>query len=263
MRRPHGVQLRHPLPFDAVALGDLTLNPGIPTNDVRTYPADQPPLKTHHNHIRSLHELQSAEIGGNISVQFQSVLQAKLQARQQQATVAQAPLATKYLLRNSEDAFSNACRDSKIRNWLSDKCVDQGRPAAIIVGMYTYSDATYQHGSGSAMLFGAKAQDPTSVSHVGAGADATKTAATQNSYMMPDEQIFAIEYRSLTWRTFRRKKVENATLAENRWEIFSGDRSKGSSKDSDDGTVVEFELGDSEFDEFDDDDVIPFKGDST
>ena len=80
--------------------------------------------------------------------------------------------------------------------------------------------------------------------------------------MMPDEQIFAIEYRSLTWKTFRRKKVESAMLAENRWEIFWGDRSKGSRNDSDDGTVVEFGLDDSEFEELDDD-VIAFKGDST
>lgn len=263
MRRPHGVQLRHPLPFDAVALGDLTLNPGIPSNDIRTYPADQPPLTIHQNHIRSLHELQSAEVAGSISVQFQSILQAKLQARQQQATEVQAPLATKYLLRNSGDAFKDACRDSKIRSWLSEKCVDQGRPAAMIVGMYTFNDAAYQHGSGRATQLGMKAQDGTGVTNVGAGAEATNTTAVQNSYMMPDEQIFAIEYRSLTWKMFRKKKVENATLAENGWEIFSGDRSKGAHNDNQDGTVVEFGLGDEEFEEFDDDDdeVIPFQGD--
>ena len=266
MRRPHGVQLRHPLPFDAVALGDLTLNPGIPTNDVRSYPVDQPPLKTHHNHIRNLQELQTAEVGGNISVQFQSVLQAQLQARQQEATSISAPLATRYMLRNSEDAFEDACRDPKIRKWLSEKCVDQGRPAAMIVGMYTYSDATYQHGSGKSAGLGTNAQDPSGTTNIGVRAEATKSKAIQDSYMMPDEQIFAIEYRSLTWKTFRRKKIENATLADNRWEIFSGDRSKGAHNDSDDGAaVVEFELGDSEFEELDDmdDDVIPFKGDST
>lgn len=81
------------------------------------------------------------------------------------------------------------------------------------------------------------------------------------SYMMLDEQIFAIEYRPFIWKTFRRKKVENATLAENRWEIFSGDRSKGTGNDSDEGTIVEFGLGDSEFEELDDD-VIAILGDS-
>jgi hypothetical protein len=207
-------------PFDAIALGDLTPNPGIPTNDVRTYPADQPPLRMHQNHIRSLHELQSTEVRSNISVQFQSVLQAQLQARQQAATRVQAPLATKYMLRNSEDAFNNACNDSKIRSWLSQKCVNQGSPAAMIVGMYTYWDAIYQHGAGDATAFGIRARDPSGVTDVGMGADATKAAAIQNSYMMPDEQIFAIEYRSFTWKTFLRKKVENATLAENRWENF-------------------------------------------
>jgi hypothetical protein len=260
MRRPHGVQLRHPLPFNAVSLGDLTLNPGIPTNDVRTYPADQPPLTTHQNHIKSLHELQSAEVGGNISVQFQSVLQAQLQARQQRTTRVQAPLATKYMLRNSEDAFENACKDPKIRTWLSEKCVDQGRPAAMIVGMYTYSDATYEHDSGSSATFSGGAQDPTGVTNVGVGAEASRAATTQNTYTMPDEQIFAIEYRSLTWKMFRRKTLETARLTDNRWEIFSGDRSKGARGDSDDGTIVEFELGEDRFEELDDD-VVPFEGD--
>jgi hypothetical protein len=184
-------------PFDAIALGDLTPNPGIPTNDVRAYPVDEPPLRMHHNHIRGLHELQSAEVRSSISVQFQSVPQAQLQARQQAATRAQAPLATKHMLLNSEDAFSNACNDSKIRSWLSQKCVDQERPAAMIVGMYMYSDATYQYGAGDATTFGIRARDPTGVTDVGMGAVATKAAAIQNSYVMPHEQIFAIEYRSL------------------------------------------------------------------
>lgn len=261
MWRRHGVQLRHPLPFDAVALGDLTLNPGIPTNDVRAYPVDQPPLTMHHNHIRSLHELQSAEMGGSLSAQFQSVLQAQLQARQQKATRVQAPLATKYLLRNSEDAFQNACQDSEIRKWLSEKCVDQGRPAAMIVGMYTYSDATYEHESSGSATFGVGAQDPTGKTNVRVGAEASRASATQNSYMMPDEQIFAIEYRSVTWKMFRRKKIETATLAENRWEIFSGDRSKGAGSDNEDGTIVEFGLGNEEFEELDDE-VIPFESQS-
>ncbi len=130
----------------------------------------------------------------------------------------------------------------------------------MIFGLYTFSDATYQHGSGRSTGLGVKAQDPTGATNVGIGADATQATASQNNYMMPDEQIFAIEYRSLTWKTFRRKKVETVVLAENRWEIFSGDRSKGNSKESEDGTVVDFDLGDSEFEEFDDD-VIPFQGD--
>lgn len=133
------------------------------------------------NRIRSLHELQSTEVRSNISAQFQSVLQAQLRARQQAATRFQAPLATKYMLRNSEDAFSNACNDSKIRSSLSQKCVDQERPAAMLVGMYTYSDATYQHGAGDATAFGITARDPTGVTDVGMGADATKAAAIQNS----------------------------------------------------------------------------------
>jgi hypothetical protein len=93
------------------------------------------------------------------------------------------------------------------------------------------------------------------------GADATKAAAIQNSCMMLDEQIFVIEYRSFIWKIFLRKKVENATLAENRWEIFSGDRSKGTGNDSDERTIVEFGLGNIEFEELDDD-VIAIQGDS-
>ncbi|MCJ1256069.1 hypothetical protein MMC24_003889 [Lignoscripta atroalba] len=255
MRRIHGVQLRHPLPFDAVLLGDLTLNPGIPANDVRSYPADQPALSIHHNYLRNLQELGSTEIGGNISAQFQAVLQAQLHARQQRSTEVEAPLATKYMIRNSTDAFENACRDPQIKMWLNKYCVDQGRPAAFIVGMYSYSDATYSHRRETAAGTSAGATDPTSTTALGVQAAISDTEAARTTYTMPDEQIFAIEYRSLAWKIFQKKNVEGATLAKNRWEIFSGDRSKGAGQDHE--SLVEFELGNDEFEDLSDGEVIP------
>ena len=256
MRRLHGVQLRHPLPFDAILLGDLTLDPGIPLNDVRSYPDSQPALSIHQNYLRNLQELRSTEIGGNVSAQFQAVLQSQLVARQQRATEVEAPLATKYMIRNSTDAFENACQDPKIKSWLNKYCVDQGRPVAFVVGMYTYSDAKYSHGREIAAGASAGVTDPIGTTGLNVQSSMSATQNARTIFTMPDEQIFAIEYRSLTWRLFRKKSVEGATLARNQWEIFSGDRSKGSGQD-DSGTLVQFELGDDEFEDVGDDDRIP------
>lgn len=253
MTRNHGVQLRHPLPFDAIALGDLTLNPGIPANDVRSYPPTLPELSKHMNHIIDLQELRASEIGGNVTTQFQSFLLAKLQARHQHEGEVRVPLATKYLIRNNGDAFKAACGDPEIRSWLVEHCVDQGRPAAMIVGMYTYNDASFRDKNVAGLEIQASAVDPSGTNNLGAQAGGVASRLHRRTFTMPDEQIFAIEYRSLAWRTLRKKTIENARLAEkNRWEIFSGDRSKGAEDDAENQNMVEFELGDDELDELDD-----------
>lgn len=55
------------------------------------------------------------------------------------------PQGTKYLVRNSEASFKQACGNSDVRAGLEEHVIDEGRKAAMIVGMYTYSNATYVH----------------------------------------------------------------------------------------------------------------------
>lgn len=128
-----------------------------------------------------------------------------------------------------------------------------------MVGMYTYSNATYVHTHHNQVGGQISVSDPQDA--VSAGAGGGIAALDQQAFNMPEEQIFAIEYKPVKFKPWTKKKVEEAKLEDgpNRWEVFFGDRTKSATTGLKEN-VVEFDLDDNDDNDDDDDELDDMDG---
>ncbi|MCJ1390199.1 hypothetical protein MMC18_003057 [Xylographa bjoerkii] len=248
MARNRGRRLAQPLPLpkNTVLCGELTLDPSQPHNNVLPFPSSVP-LEILSASFQNLHNCQTAGIGAEFGVQLMTFLNAQAHALHQDHFEITAPQGTKYLVRNSETSFKRACGDPAVRAWLEEHVIDEGRKAAMLVGMYTYCNASYTHIHRNHLEGQLSASDPTNAGSASLGAGVG--ALTQQAFNMPEEQIFAIEYKLIKFKPWSKKKVEEAKLEEgpNRWEVFFGDRTKGAAVEGQEN-ILEFNLDDSDND---------------
>ena len=255
MPRNRGRRLAHPLPLpkDTVLCGELTLDPSQPHNNVLPFPKELA-LDVRSTEIHNVHNVRGTAVGADFGVQLMTFLEAQARALRLDHVVINAPLGKKYLVRNSEPSFKAACGNKDVRDWLKEHVIDEGRKAVMIVGMYTYCNATYAHAHYNQL--GGRVRAPISTA-IGAGNPAAGAGATTLEYQafnVPEEQIFAIEYKRVKFKALTKKNVAAAKLEDgpNRWEVFFGDRSKGAAAD-DKQNILEFDLEDDDVDEEGDD----------
>ena len=256
MRRNRGRRLAHPLPLPKgiVLCGELTLDPSQPHNNVLPFP-DNISLDVRSTPIENVHTVQGTGLGADFGVQLMTFLTAQARALHLDHVDIKVPRGTKYLVRNSEPSFRRACGTEAVRDWLKEHVIDEGRKAAMIVGMYTYSNATYVRTHHNELS--GRATVSTGTGTVNPTAAAAAIALDYQAFNCPEEQIFAIEYKEVKFKTWTKKKVADAKLEDgpNRWEVFFGDRSKGAEVDEKENIVeFNFDNGESEADENDDDD---------
>lgn len=246
MRRNRGRRLAHPLPLpkDTVLCGELTLDPSQPHNNVLPFPQELA-LDVRSTDIHDVHNIRGTGVGADFGVQLMTFLEAQARALRLDQVVINAPRGKKYLVRNSEPSFKAACGNKDVRDWLKEHVIDEGRKAVMIVGMYTYSNATYAHTHYNQLGGRVSAPISTGIGTGNPAAGAGATALDHQAFNVPEEQIFAIEYKKVKFRALTKKKVAEAKLEEgpNRWEVFFGDRSKGAAAD-DKENIFEFNLED-------------------
>lgn len=256
MARNRARRLAHPLPLpkDTVLCGELTLDPSQPHNNVLPFPSDLA-LEIRSTPIHDIHNTRGTGIGADFGVQLMTFLTAQARALRLDHVEISVPRGTKYLVRNSETAFKTACAKDSVRTWLQEHVIDEGRTAAMIVGMYTYSNATYTHTHHNQLGGKIYASDPTGVVRVNVSTGAGAAALDHQAFNMPEEQIFAIEFKLVKFKGWTKKKVEEARLEDkpNRWEVFFGDRSKGAAAEEKEN-IFEFFLDDKDQGEDNDDD---------
>jgi len=254
MARNRGRRLARPLPLPkgTVLCGELTLDPSQPHNNVLPFPSDLP-LDIRSTIIREVHNTQTTGSGAEFWAQLMTFLKAQAHALHLDHVTINVPQGTKYLVRNSEASFKRACGNQDVRTWLEEHVIDEGRKAAMIVGMYTYSNATYLHTHHNQLAGQTSASDATNAASAGVGGGTA--ALDQQAFNMPEEQIFAIEYKPVKFKAWTRKKVEEAKLEDgpNRWEVFFGDRSKGTAANLKEN-IFEFDLDDNDDDDNNDND---------
>ena len=262
MARNKATRLASPLPKGTVACGDLTLDPSQPHNNIIPFPSNLT-LDTRSAPIKDIHTLQGTGVAADVGVQLTTFLKAQAQALHLDQIIINAPQATRYLVYNSETSFREACGSEVIRTWLKEHVLDEGRTAAMVVGMYTYSNASYTHTHSNQLGGRASGTIPTGTINANTIGGAHAAALNHQAFNMPEEHIFAIEYKNVKFKAWAKKKVEEAKLEQkpNRWEVFFGDRSKGAPEE-DIENIFEFNLDDDEESEEDKmDDIVQEKKD--
>ncbi|MCJ1286058.1 hypothetical protein MMC26_005400 [Xylographa opegraphella] len=254
-----------PLPKGTVVCGDLTLDPSQPHNNVRSFPSNLP-LDVRSTTFENVHNTQSSGFGAEFGIQLMTFLNAQAHALHLDHVNIVVPQGTKYLVRNSEPSFKKACGEPDVRAWLKEHVIDEGRKAAMLVGIYTYCNASYTLIHQNQLKGHLSASDPTATGSANLGAGiGTLGHQTFNS---PEEQIFAVEYKPIKFKPWSKKKIEEAKLEEgpNRWEVFFGDRTKGTAAEEEEN-IFEFNLDDNDdsddSDEKDEEDVDDEAGQST
>ncbi|MCJ1380760.1 hypothetical protein MMC17_003869 [Xylographa soralifera] len=244
MARNRGRRLAQPfpLPKGAVVCGDLTLDPSQPHNNVLPFPSNLP-LDTLSTTFENLQNTQTSGFGAEFGVQLMTFLEAQAHALHLDHVHIVVPQGTRHLVRNSETSFKRACGEPNVRAWLEEHVIDEGRKAAMLVGMYTYCNASYTHIHQNQVKGQVSASDPTTAwsANLGAGIG----ALNQQTFNVPEEQIFAVEYKLIKFKPWSKKKVEEAKLEEgpNRWKVFFGDRTKGTAAEEEEN-IFEFNLDD-------------------
>ncbi|MCJ1438970.1 hypothetical protein MMC27_008360 [Xylographa pallens] len=261
MARNRGRRLAQPLPLPkgTVVCGDLTLDPSQPHNSVHSFPSNLP-LDIRSTTFENLHNTQTSGFGGEFGGQLMTFLKTQTHALHLDHVNIVVPQGTKYLVRNSETSFRRACGEPDVRAWLEEHVIDEGRKAAMLVGMYTYCSASYTHVHQDQLKGQLSVSDPTVVGSVNVGTGIGDL--DQQTFNMPEEQIFAVEYKPIKFKPWSKKKVEEAKLEEgpNRWKVFFGDRTKGTAVEEEEENIFEFSLDDSEEDEEDDEEFEDLDG---
>jgi hypothetical protein len=143
--------------------------------------------------INNVHNLGGTATGANFGLQLMTFLTAQARALHLDQVEITVPRGTKYLVRNSETAFKKACGNQDVRAWLEEHVINEGRKAAMIVGMYTYTNTTYAHTRHNQVGGCTSASDPTGTVNINIALGVGAEGLDQHAFNVPDEQIFAIE----------------------------------------------------------------------
>ena len=262
MARNKARRLATPLPKSFVLCGQLTLDAGQPQNNSIPFPKDVS-LDVRSVPIDNIQTLQNTAIGMNLAAQFTAFFTAQSRALHLDAIQINVAKATRYLVWSSEPAFKKACGNQEIRTWLEEYVIDERRTAVMVVGLYTYSNATYVHTHGNKAGGEISVSLPTEAAQARLTGGAGGAQQDHHTFGMPGEHIFAIEYKRIKFKHWSKKKVEEARLedAPNRWEVFFGDRSKGMATSDDKENIFEFDLDNNENGTNSDDDELGYDED--
>jgi hypothetical protein len=195
---------------------------------------------------------------------FTSLISTSLEKHAKRRVRISADFVKTYTLENSSKRFEEATSSDDTRCWL-ERAIDQGDDLYFIVGFTTVTKAriTYEFtGSGE---YRGQASLPAGLSLnvatvqaatgdlTGSQADSShgSEAGVVEQFIVPGEQICAIQYRKIRHRWLSSKNIDKATLAkEPRW--FAGDRLRDEEEGVEDILEVDTEdldLPESEWDQ--------------
>ncbi|KAI0410840.1 hypothetical protein F5X98DRAFT_368529 [Xylaria grammica] len=157
-----------------------------------------------------------------------------------------------YTLENSGDWFENVIKSPTTRNWI-ERAINRGEDLFMIVGFYTVIDANISIESITSNGINGAVQAPVGLSLAAVGVvlpletpldsgieiqqEEMDSGATQ--YVVPGEQVCAVQYRKLCHKWLSSKRVDNARLSRvHYWHCTER------SRDEEDGVedIIEVEL---------------------
>jgi hypothetical protein len=253
-----GIVLRHPLAYNQVRLGDMTLNIDTPWNDFRSYPFDLAETDVFRSDKLTVSDIDIHRATGSVSATVAGLFEAIATASKFSFTMQSTSTARCYRLNNSGDKFEASCAHDATRQWLQKQMIERDCPGYMIVGIYTFQDAKVTEGRANTLELATDVKPDAAAAAAamgitaGAGGKVVIDNLQARVYVSPDEQIFALEYRAIKFNWFVRKRITEAQLSKsNYWQIFWGIRSSRESGSDDVEDVVEAVLDDEEADDID------------
>lgn len=252
MGKIKGMRMRHPLAYDQIKLCDITLDIESPWNDCREFPDKLDEKDIFRVNELNLETIQSQTREASVQAQLAAFLGAQVNLASKSLRRESIGRARCYRIRNSGDKFKQACKDPKVREWLTEYHIKSGLPAYMIVGLYTYQNAQVAE----------TGRTTGGVSSKGGSGDLRGVGQLRGEvhnatvFTMADESIFAMEYRKLRKQWFS-KDIDKAALEQgNLWEVFWGTRSKVDKEGANDKRIVQVELTDEDAEDVDDPDTL-------
>lgn len=196
----------------------------------------------------------SSSIHKSRNTRFYAALTQLLNIHTQPGSAGGTQLATKavkrYEMTSHREAFADLCSSEDARAWLEES-VRAGEKCYLVVGATTVLDARVSHAHATSIATGADLKAPVSTALTGGidvfgildpGVGFEKSRVTEEcvSFEAPGEMIWAIAYRKIKFRSFR-KNVDTAFLDKAiHWRPMMNQRAK----DAADEEELEVELDD-------------------
>lgn len=243
------------LPTDAVELGRLVVDIRFPNQDF--FQSKEVPVTSEDITTQQLNEftysLERTETSG-FHILLSTLLSGNRGSENSSDFDVSSSICTTRQLQDSDRFFEKICALRTTRAWL-ERIIRRRKDAYLITGIKTIIDAQVGTGKKTGTSYEGDVQVPTSLAataagiplpipdgllDVGTGAKRSAGISEKTSFVVPGEQVFAVQFRKLRVSWFSGRDVDNTYLESgNRWKVYLGGR--GEEKDFE--KVVDIEVG--------------------
>lgn len=273
---PSSLLLSHPIPRDSIELGRLVLDVKYPNHDFcqprvpLDYGHETPktatsagflfgagPSAVSTQRFENFHEAIEGASDRRLHASLLNVLSFSPSNPKNTSATVTGPLCTIHELRDSTAYFAAACCEPRVRSWLEAQSRRPLQSVYLVCGLKTVTDANVElamsrgseadftvgvSGSQIATAAGMPVPLPSALGlDVEAGLHLRKDFREKSSYNATGEQVFAVQYRKVSFAWFSRSKVDRSYLERgNHWQSTMNSRAVFEGEED----SVDAELGD-------------------
>jgi hypothetical protein len=225
------------LPPSAVSLGRFVISLDNPHHDFHeptniVGPSCTEKVQTQFDSLQ--HSVKHHSLGSQLTTFLSSSFTKRLKA----SVRITADQAKTYYLVNAGQWFRDVTKSQETRKWI-ERTIDEGEDIYFVVAYHTLVNARIVEQLGGQSSTGGTMAVPVSTALTASGvvvpfgmADpgfsgfSGRIEDEQRKFVAPGEQIYAVQYRKVSWSWFARDKVDKMTLgAKSWWEKYDGPRS--------------------------------------
>lgn len=252
--------LNRPIPRSSIELGRLVTDPKYPTQDycqptVRRDNGDVAnrgddvginlDLEVESQKFENFNETIERAGGTRLEASLLNILSLAPSIPLKTSASISGPLCVVHEIRNTNEFFNMACRQPRVRKWLEEQAQRMRSTVYLVCGFKVLTDANVSlmrtHGANfeasvnvPSALVGGAVGVPMPGLDVGAAASVSNETSKKTDYMAVGEQVFAVQYRKVSFSWLARSKVDQAYLAKgNRWISYVQARTGNEDGDED------------------------------
>jgi hypothetical protein len=225
------------LPPSAVSLGRFVISLDNPHQDFHEPTSIVSPNCTEKVQTQ-FDSLQHSAKQHNLGSQLTTFLSSSFTKRLKASVRITADQTKTYYLINAGQWFRDATKSQETRKWI-ERTIDEGEDIYYVVAYHTLVNAQVVEQQGGQSSTGGTLAVPVSTALTASGvvvpfgmADpglsgfSGRVEYEQRKFVAPGEQIYAVQYRKVSWSWFARDKVDKMTLGtKSWWEKYDGPRS--------------------------------------